>query len=118
MVIIAGMSPLILKLNCSNSFHSKSLASDQAITASVKDALHLECTAVEFTIYPDSAKCFDLIEACEIISEQVLWARSSIMVLLRRRKDFHRRCTMQCITHKLCYNYLNRYGLHKLLKTV
>ncbi len=66
----AGMLPLILKLNSSNSLHSKSLTSDQAITASVKDALRLGCTAVGFTIYPGSAKCFDMIEeACEIIAE-------------------------------------------------
>ncbi|MGL9682160.1 MAG: class I fructose-bisphosphate aldolase [Wolbachia sp.] len=78
----AGMLPLILKLNSSNSLHSKSLASDQAITASVKDALRLGCTAVGFTIYPGSAKCFDMIEeAREIIAEAkscglavVLWS--------------------------------------------
>ncbi|QKX02029.1 class I fructose-bisphosphate aldolase [Wolbachia endosymbiont of Dirofilaria (Dirofilaria) immitis] len=78
----AGMLPLILKLNSSNSLHSRSLSSDQAITASVKDALRLGCTAVGFTIYPGSAKCFDMIEeACEIIAEAkscglavVLWS--------------------------------------------
>ncbi|QOD38841.1 class I fructose-bisphosphate aldolase [Candidatus Wolbachia massiliensis] len=76
----AGMLPLILKLNSSNSLHS--LTSDQAITASVKDALRLGCTAVGFTIYPGSAKCFDMIEeAREIIAEAkscglavVLWS--------------------------------------------
>lgn len=78
----AGMLPLILKLNSSNSLHSKSLTPDQAITASVKDALRLGCTAVAFTIYPGSAKCFDMIEeAREIIAEAkscglavVLWS--------------------------------------------
>ncbi|MDD9331779.1 MAG: class I fructose-bisphosphate aldolase [Wolbachia sp.] len=78
----AGMLPLILKLNSSNSLHSKNLVSDQAITASVKDALRLGCTAVGFTIYPGSAKCFDMMEeAREIITEAksyglvvVLWS--------------------------------------------
>ena len=78
----AGMLPLILKLNSSNSLHSRSLASDQAITASVKDALRLGCAAIGFTIYPGSAKCFDMIEeAREIIAEAksyglavVLWS--------------------------------------------
>lgn len=78
----AGMLPLILKLNSSNSLHSKDLTSDQAITASVKDALRLGCVAVGFTIYPGSAKCFDMIEeAREIIAEAksyglavVLWS--------------------------------------------
>lgn len=78
----AGMLPLILKLNSSNSLHANSLTSDQAITASVKDALRLGCVAVGFTIYPGSAKCFDMIEeAREIIAEAksyglavVLWS--------------------------------------------
>lgn len=78
----AGMLPLILKLNSANSLHSKNLTSDQAITASIKDALRLGCVAVGFTIYPGSAKCFDMMEeACEIIAEAkscglavVLWS--------------------------------------------
>ncbi|UIP92569.1 class I fructose-bisphosphate aldolase [Wolbachia endosymbiont of Anopheles demeilloni] len=78
----AGMLPLILKLNSANSLHSKSLASDQAITSSVKDALRLGCVAVGFTIYPGSAKCFDMMEeARKIIAEAkscglavVLWS--------------------------------------------
>lgn len=78
----AGMLPLILKLNSSNSLHSDDLTSDQAITASVKDVLRLGCVAVGFTIYPGSAKCFDMIEeAREIIAEAksyglavVLWS--------------------------------------------
>ncbi|QKX01430.1 class I fructose-bisphosphate aldolase [Wolbachia endosymbiont of Cruorifilaria tuberocauda] len=77
-----GMLPLILKLNSSNSLHSRSLSPDQAITASVKDALRLGCTAIGFTIYPGSAKCFNMIEeAREIIAEAkscglavVLWS--------------------------------------------
>lgn len=78
----AGMLPLILKLNSSNSLHLKNLTPDQAVTASVKDALRLGCVAVGFTIYPGSAKCFDMMEeAREIIAEAksyglavVLWS--------------------------------------------
>ncbi|OCA06400.1 class I fructose-bisphosphate aldolase [Wolbachia endosymbiont of Trichogramma pretiosum] len=78
----AGMLPLILKLNSANSLHSKSLTLDQAITSSVKDALRLGCVAVGFTIYPGSAKCFDMMEeARKIIAEAkscglavVLWS--------------------------------------------
>ncbi|WFW29518.1 MAG: class I fructose-bisphosphate aldolase [Wolbachia endosymbiont of Menacanthus eurysternus] len=77
-----GILPLILKLNSFNSLHLKSLTPDQAITASVKDALRLGCTGIGFTIYPGSAKCFDMIEeAREIIAEAksyglvvVLWS--------------------------------------------
>ncbi|CAG5057208.1 unnamed protein product [Parnassius apollo] len=80
--IYAGMLPLILKLNSFNSLHSKNLTSDQAITSSVKDALRLGCLAVGFTIYPGSAKCFDMMEeAREIVAEAksyglavVLWS--------------------------------------------
>ena len=78
----AGTLPLILKLNNSNSLHSKNLTADQAVTSSVKDALRLGCVAVGFTIYPGSAKCFDMMEeAREIIAEAksyglavVLWS--------------------------------------------
>ncbi len=78
----AGRLPLILKLNSANSLHSKDLTFDQAVTASVKDALRLGCIAVGFTIYPGSAKCFDMMEeAREIIAEAksyglvvVLWS--------------------------------------------
>ncbi|QKX00797.1 class I fructose-bisphosphate aldolase [Wolbachia endosymbiont of Dipetalonema caudispina] len=76
----AGMLPLILKLNSSNSLHSKNLAFDQAITASVKDALHLGCTAIGFTIYPGSAKCLDMIEeACEIITEAKSYGLAAVL---------------------------------------
>lgn len=76
----AGMLPLILKLNSSNSLHSKDLTSDQAITASVKDALRLGCVAVGFTIYPGSAKCFDMIEeAREIIAEAKFYGLAVVL---------------------------------------
>ncbi|XP_017474229.1 PREDICTED: probable fructose-bisphosphate aldolase class 1 [Rhagoletis zephyria] len=76
----AGMLPLILKLNSSNSLHSKNLTSDQAITASVKDALRLGCVAVGFTIYPGSAKCFDMIEeAREIIAEAKSYGLAAVL---------------------------------------
>ncbi|MCV3769166.1 MAG: class I fructose-bisphosphate aldolase [Wolbachia pipientis] len=76
----AGMLPLILKLNSSNSLHSKNLAFDQAITASVKDALRLGCTAIGFTIYPGSAKCLDMIEeACEIITEAKSYGLAAVL---------------------------------------
>lgn len=71
-----------MKLNGFNSLHSKSLTSDQAVTSSVKDALRLGSLAVGFTIYPGSAKGFDMMEeAREIVAEAksyglavVLWS--------------------------------------------
>ena len=47
----AGQIPLILKLNSSNSLAT---TKDQAVTASVHDALRLGCAAIGFTIYPAS----------------------------------------------------------------
>jgi len=55
----AGMIPTILKLNSSNS-HATS--KDQAVTASVKDALRLGCAAIGFTIYPGSDDQFKMME--------------------------------------------------------
>ena len=62
-----GEIPTILKMNSSNSLATKDCP-DQAITASVEDALRLGCCAVGITIYPGSPKAFDMIEeAKEII---------------------------------------------------
>jgi class I fructose-bisphosphate aldolase len=50
----AGQIPLILKVNGANSLARAKEAADQAVTASVKDALRLGCSAIGFTIYPGS----------------------------------------------------------------
>jgi fructose-bisphosphate aldolase, class I len=66
----AGRMPLILKLNNANGLFPNSIAKDQAVTACVRDALRLGCVAIGLTIYPGSAKSFDMIEeAREIIAE-------------------------------------------------
>ena len=66
----AGAIPTILKMNSSNSLHKTDYAYDQAITASVSDALHLGCAAIGFTIYPSSAQSFEMMEEIrELISE-------------------------------------------------
>ena len=62
--------PTILKFNSSNSLASKNGDGNQAVTASVKDALELGCAAVGFTIYPGSDNQFDMLEECrEMIRE-------------------------------------------------
>ncbi len=64
----AGRLPLILKLNSANSLHGGT--PDQAITASVADALRLGCLGVGFTIYPGSERCYEMMEELrEIIRE-------------------------------------------------
>ena len=56
----AGQLPTILKMNSANSLAAT--APDQAVTASVKDALRLGCVGVGFTIYPGSDACYDMME--------------------------------------------------------
>jgi class I fructose-bisphosphate aldolase len=50
----AGQVPTILKVNGANSLSRQKEAADQAVTASVQDALRLGCAAIGFTIYPGS----------------------------------------------------------------
>lgn len=69
----AGAIPLILKVNSSNSLSPKDQSPDQAVTASVKDALRLGCKAVGFTIYPGSHAANNLMEE---IREMALEAKS------------------------------------------
>lgn len=63
----AGSVPLILKINSSN---SHATTKDQAITASVGDALRIGCAAVGFTIYPGSDDAFEMIEEIREITEE------------------------------------------------
>jgi fructose-bisphosphate aldolase, class I len=50
----AGQIPLILKLNNSDSLSKLGGAPISAVTASVKDAIRLGCSAIGYTIYPAS----------------------------------------------------------------
>lgn len=58
----AGAIPTILKMNSSNSLSRGKEAPDQAVTATVADALRLGCSAIGFTIYPGSDVMFDQFE--------------------------------------------------------
>ncbi len=66
----AGAIPTILKVNSSNSL---ARPKDQAVTASVRDALRLGCSAIGFTIYPGSDDQFGMMEE---IREMALEAKS------------------------------------------
>lgn len=57
-----GAVPTILKINSSNSLLAKENAPDQAVTASIADALRLGCSAIGFTLYPGSDQSLELIE--------------------------------------------------------
>ncbi|NDV00856.1 class I fructose-bisphosphate aldolase [Pseudoroseicyclus tamaricis] len=58
----AGQIPTILKVNSANSLMSGTAGKDQAITATVDDALRLGCAAIGFTIYPGSDMALGMFE--------------------------------------------------------
>jgi len=55
----AGAVPLILKANSANGLGS---VKDEAITATVRDALELGCSAIGYTIYPGSDRQYEMFE--------------------------------------------------------
>ncbi len=58
----AGQIPTILKMNSANSLMGDGAGKNQAVTASVADALRLGCAAIGFTIYPGSDQQLDMYE--------------------------------------------------------
>ena len=58
----AGEMPLILKMNSANSLSRHKENADQAVTATVRDALRLGCVGVGFTIYPGSDNAYPMLE--------------------------------------------------------
>jgi fructose-bisphosphate aldolase, class I len=63
----AGQIPTILKANSSNSWATQV---DQAVTATVDDALRLGCAAIGFTIYPGADGVFEMMEEIRDLSAQ------------------------------------------------
>lgn len=63
----AGCIPTILKVNSSNSL---STTKDQAVTATIGDALRLGCSAIGFTIYPGSEYQFEMMEELRELAEE------------------------------------------------
>ena len=78
----AGSIPTILKMNSANSLSRQKEGADQAVTASVDDALRLGCAAIGFTIYPGSDAMYDQYEEFRDLSAEakakglavVLWS--------------------------------------------
>jgi fructose-bisphosphate aldolase, class I len=58
----AGQIPTILKCNSANSLMGDGAGKNQAVTASVDDALRLGCAAIGFTIYPGSDAQLEMYE--------------------------------------------------------
>jgi fructose-bisphosphate aldolase, class I len=63
----AGQIPTILKVNSSNSWAT---SIEQALTASVDDAVRLGCAAIGFTIYPGSDLIFDSMQQIAELSAE------------------------------------------------
>ena len=78
----AGAIPTILKMNSANSLSNQKANADQAVTASVDDALRLGCAAIGFTIYPGSEAMYPHYEEFRDLSAEakakglavVLWS--------------------------------------------
>jgi len=66
----AGQIPTILKMNSANSLMSATAGKDQAITASVDDALRLGCAAIGFTVYPGSDAALGQFEEVSALREE------------------------------------------------
>lgn len=69
----AGAIPTILKMNSGNALSRASqdpCTADQAVTASIGDALRLGCSAIGFTIYPGSDYMYDMYEEIRALSEE------------------------------------------------
>ena len=66
----AGQIPTILKANSANSLMGEGAGKNQAITASVDDALRLGCAAIGFTIYPGSDMALDMFEEISAMREE------------------------------------------------
>lgn len=73
----AGAIPTILKCNSANSLSSNK---DQAVTASVADALRLGCAAIGFTIYPGSEDQYELIEEIRELAEEAKTVGLAVVV--------------------------------------
>ncbi|TRW98347.1 class I fructose-bisphosphate aldolase [Paracoccus sp. M683] len=76
----AGQIPTILKVNSANSLMSETAGKNQAITASVDDALRLGCAAIGFTIYPGSDMALDMFEEISAMREEA--ARKGVATVI------------------------------------
>ncbi len=66
----AGQIPTILKVNSANSLIPRETPNDQAMTATVDDALRLGCSAIGFTIYPGSSAGLGMFEEIAEMREE------------------------------------------------
>ncbi len=72
-----GAVPTILKCNSANSLASNT---DQAVTASVGDALRLGCAAIGFTVYPGCEDQYEMIEEIRELAEEAKSAGLAVVI--------------------------------------
>ncbi len=84
----AGQIPTILKMNSSNSLAPKEEFPNQAITASVSDAVRLGCSAIGFTIYPGSGAQMEMLEEIRELSEEAKSVGLAVVVWSYPRGGF------------------------------
>lgn len=66
----AGAVPLILKMNSANSLNRDREGASQAVTAGIRDAIRLGCSAIGFTIYPGSDNAYMMFEELRDLAEE------------------------------------------------
>ena len=89
----AGRVPTILKLNSANMMIPGTARKDQAITATVRDAIRLGCSGIGLTIYPGALAALDMIEeAREMIAEGKDYGLPSFVWSYPREGDLTKEC--------------------------
>ena len=89
----AGRLPTILKLNSANMMIPNDARKDQAVTASVRDAIRLGCSGIGLTIYPGATSALDMIEeARELIAEGKTYGLPSFVWSYPREGDLTKEC--------------------------
>jgi class I fructose-bisphosphate aldolase len=66
----SGQIPTILKMNSGNTLATPLVGPDQAVTASIQDALRLGCSGIGFTIYPGSSVTYEMYEEIQDLSSE------------------------------------------------
>ncbi len=80
-----GQIPTILKMNSANSLSRAKEAADQAVTATVKDAVRLGCSAIGFTIYPGSDQAFAQMEEFQKLAAEAKEAGIAVVLWMYAR---------------------------------
>ena len=84
----AAEIPLLLKLNSANSLARAGAGPDQAITASIEDALRLGCAGIGFSVYPGSDQMYEQFEEFSVLAARAKQAGLAVVVWSYPRGGF------------------------------